>query len=65
VPGNVGTRIAFRLGLADAEILERQFCPELKAADLIGLQNYHAYLELVMDGVISRPFVVETLRIPG
>lgn len=54
--GNVGTLMSFRLGLADAEILESEFSPELRALDLISLPNYHIYLKLMVDGVVSRPF---------
>ena len=53
--------IAFRLGLADAEILESEFRPELSAVDLIGLPNYHIYLKLMINGVASRVFSGETL----
>jgi hypothetical protein len=60
--GNVGTMIAFRLGLADAEILESEFRPELSAVDLISLPNYHIYLKLIVDGVTSRAFSASTLR---
>jgi hypothetical protein len=41
VLGNVGTMIAFRLGLADAEVLEAEFLPEFTATELINLPNYH------------------------
>ena len=59
--GNVGTLISFRLGMADAEILEKEFAPEFGAVDLIGLANYHVYLKLMIDGVVSRPFSAETI----
>src|SRR2546425_7742514 len=59
--GNAGTIIAFRLGLADAEILENEFRPELAAMDLIGLPNYHIFMKLMIDGVVSRVFSGETL----
>ena len=60
--GNVGTMIAFRLGLTDAEILENEFRPEVSAVDLISLPNYHVYLKLMIDGVASRPFSAKTLE---
>src|SRR3989441_6400477 len=60
--GNVGTMVAFRLGLADAEILENEFRPELSAMDLISLPNYHVYMKLMIDGVVSRPFSAESLK---
>ena len=52
---------AFRLGLADAEILEKEFYPEFSATDLIKLPNYRIYLKLMVDGVVSRPFSAATL----
>jgi DNA helicase HerA-like ATPase len=61
VLGNVGTIISFRLGLVDAEILAKEFYPELTAADLVNLPNLHIYLRLMVDGVVSRPFSAETL----
>ena len=59
--GNVGTLVSFRLGLADAEILEKEFAPELHALDLVSLPNYHIYLKLMIDGMVSRPFSATTL----
>src|SRR5881396_2350435 len=60
--GNVGTIIAFRLGLPDAEILGKEFYPEISVEDLISLPNYHIYLKMMIDGTVSRPFSAETLR---
>jgi hypothetical protein len=60
--GNVGTIIAFRLGLPDAEILAKEFAPEFSAYDLMNLPNHHIYLKLMIDGVVSKPFSAETLR---
>jgi hypothetical protein len=60
--GNTGTIISFRLGLTDAKLLEKEFEPELSAIDLIGLPNYQVYLELMTEGVASRPFSAETLK---
>ncbi len=61
VLGNVGTMICFRIGLADAEVLGREFAPTFSAGDLISLPNHHIYLKLMIDGVVSRPFSAETL----
>ena len=58
--GNAGTTIAFRVGPSDAEELEKEFSPELRAIDLIGLPNHHAYVKLMIDGVVSRPFSDKT-----
>jgi type IV secretory pathway TraG/TraD family ATPase VirD4 len=59
--GNIGTIIAFRLGLTDAETLAGEFYPFFSARDLINLPNYHVYLKLMIDGVVSQPFSAETL----
>lgn len=59
--GNVGTIIAFRIGLPDAELLESEFFPDFRATDLINLPNYHIYLKLMIDGRVSHPFSARTL----
>jgi hypothetical protein len=59
--GNVGTVIAFRLGLTDAELLEKEFYPEFSATDLVNLPNYAICLKLMIDGVVSRGFSGETV----
>jgi len=59
--GNTGTMISFRLGLPDAEMLAGEFYPFFSARDLINLPNYHIYLKLMIDGVVSQPFSAETL----
>jgi hypothetical protein len=58
--GNAGTVIAFRTGLNDALILEKEFHPEFTAHDLVNLPNYHVYLKLMIDGVVSKPFSAAT-----
>jgi type IV secretory pathway TraG/TraD family ATPase VirD4 len=59
--GNVGTMIAFRLGVQDAEILEEEFEPEITTSDLVNLPNFNFYIRLMIDGVISHPFSAETI----
>lgn len=61
VLGNVGTLISFRIGPADAELLEREFAPEFSASDLTRLPNYHVYTRLMIDGRASEPFSAKTL----
>lgn len=59
--GNVGTLVSFRLGLADAEILAKEFWPEFMPPDLTKLPNHSVYLKLMVNGAVSRPFSAETL----
>ena len=63
--GNVGTLISFRLGVTDAEILEKEFYPEFSIRDLISLPNYHVYLKLMINGMISEPFSARILYPSG
>lgn len=60
--GNAGTIISFRLGIPDAEILAKEFSPVFSYEDIINLPNFHIYLKLMIDGVVSRPFSGVTLR---
>jgi energy-coupling factor transporter ATP-binding protein EcfA2 len=62
--GNVGTTIAFRTGLTDALLLEKEFFPEFGATDLVSLPNYQIYLKLMIEGVVSRPFSAVTCLPP-
>ena len=57
--GNVGSMAAFRVGTEDAEKLEPQFAPVFKAQDIVNLENYHAYLRLLINGEPGKPFNVE------
>lgn len=54
--GNVGTLIAFRVGAADAEYLEKEFTPRFVPEDLVNLPKYQMYLKLLVDGIVSEPF---------
>jgi hypothetical protein len=49
------------MGPADAEIVEKEFSPEIKALYLLSLPNDHIYLKLMLDGTASRPFGATTL----
>src|SRR5438034_2189843 len=60
---SVGTIVAFRLGLPDAEIIGKEFYPEVAIEDLISLPNYSIYLKLMIDGKVSRPFSAETMTV--
>lgn len=59
--GNVGTLVAFRVGVRDAKVLADEFFPEFSIEDLVGLPRYHVYLRLMIDGVVSRGFSGVTL----
>lgn len=56
VLGNVGTIIAGRIGIEDAEILVKKFAPVFDAEDLTKLPNYQAITTVMVNGIPSSPF---------
>jgi hypothetical protein len=65
VIGNVGTKIAMRIGTTDAEFLEKQFAPTFTAQDLENLPNRNAVAALLVGGTPARPFTLETVNLPN
>lgn len=59
--GNIGSFISFRVGKEDAEVLEKYFQPVFSAGDLVNLSNFSAYLKLLIDNDVSRPFNISAL----
>ena len=55
VLGNVGTLLAFCLGIEDAHQLEKEFAPFTKE-DLSNLDKFNFYIKLMSDGQSTRPF---------
>lgn len=58
--GNVGSKIAMRVGTTDAEFLEKQFAPIFTAKDLEQLPNYNAVASMLVKGVPVQPFTLES-----
>ena len=54
--GNVGNMVVYRVGAADAEILEKQFEPVFKATDLMNIDNLNAYVKILSHGKPTKPF---------
>lgn len=62
IAGNVGTLIAFRVGSVDAETLEREFIPVFNRSNLINLPNFNAYVSMLVNGQVSKPFSMQIQR---
>ncbi|KKW31720.1 MAG: hypothetical protein UY75_C0002G0033, partial [Parcubacteria group bacterium GW2011_GWC2_52_8c] len=58
--GNAGSMAAFRIGSEDAEFMEAQFAPEFTKRDLLSLDNFRAYVKLLVNGKTSKPFSMRT-----
>lgn len=59
--GNVGSITAFRVGPEDAEFLEKKFSPTFTAEDITKLDNYNAYMSMLVNGQPTKPFNIATL----
>ncbi len=63
VLGNTGTIVTFRVGGADAVVLEDEFAPLFKVKDMINLGKQEFYIKLTIDGESYDPFSASTLRV--
>lgn len=59
--GNVGTIMSGRLGVTDAELMEKAFTPVFNAEDLHKQGNYQAIATVMMYNIPSAPFTMSLL----
>ncbi len=59
--GNVGSMAVFRVGPDDAKYLETQFAPIFTASDIMKIENYHAYVKMLVNGEPKKPFDIVAL----
>ncbi|MCM2339050.1 MAG: type IV secretion system DNA-binding domain-containing protein [Burkholderiales bacterium] len=59
--GNVGSMAVFRVGSEDATFLEPKFKPTFSAQDITKLDNYNAYMSMLVNGQPTKPFNIKTL----
>jgi len=60
--GNVGSMAVFRVSAEDAGVLESKFKPTFTAQDIMKLDNYNAYLSMLVNGQPAKPFNIETIK---
>jgi len=60
--GNVGSICAFRVGQDDAEYLEKQFTPNFSAQDLASIDNFNAYVKMLVHGKPVEPFDIRLIN---
>jgi type IV secretory pathway TraG/TraD family ATPase VirD4 len=58
--GNVGSIVSFRVGAQDAEFLVKQFEPVFDQNDLINIDNYNAYVKMLINGQTAPAFNMAT-----
>ena len=60
--GNVGTVIAFRVGVTDANYLQHEFSPIFSENDLVNIESPHAYIKTIANGEPVVPFSLDTTK---
>jgi len=46
--GNIGTILAFRVGVTDANYLQREFQPTFQEDDLLNIERFHVYVKTIV-----------------
>ena len=59
--GNVPNKIVGRIGIEDAEILQKNFTPTFTAEDLTRTPNYNSITTVLVNGFPSAPFTMKLL----
>lgn len=62
--GNVGTKVAFRIGVEDAETIAKEFAPVFNENDVINVEKFTANVKLLIDNTTARPFNMKTIMPP-
>jgi len=60
--GNVGSLVSFRVGVTDANYLQREFQPVFTEADLINIERYNTYIKTIVGGEPVTPFSMDLTR---
>jgi hypothetical protein len=60
--GNVGTKIAFRIGVTDANYMAHEFAPTFSEEDLLNVEKYHAYVTTIVNNEPVPAFSVDTTK---
>jgi len=62
--GNVGTIVAYRVGVEDAELFAKQFEPVFNEYDVMNVDKYSFNLKLLIDNSHARPFSARGRTLP-
>jgi hypothetical protein len=60
--GNAGSLVVFRVGPDDAEYLKHFFDPVFLPQDLVNIDNYNAYVKLLINDKTTKPFNIQTIK---
>ncbi len=54
--GNVGSTITYRVSPEDASFLEQKYKPTFSASDIMKLDNFNSYVNMLVGGIPVKPF---------
>ena len=60
--GNVGTLVAFRVGVTDANYLQHEFQPTFNETDLINVDKFNAYVKTIVHNEPVKPFSLDLTK---
>ena len=60
--GNVGSLIAFRVGVTDANYLSHEFTPTFSEDDLLNVERFHAFVKTIVNNEPVPPFSVDLTK---
>ena len=60
--GNVGTIMAFRVGVTDANYLQHEFTPVFGEDDLLNIERFHVYVKTIVGNEPVPPFSMSLLK---
>jgi len=60
--GNVGTLLAFRVGVADASYLQHEFQPVFSENDLLNIERFNAYAKTIVNNEPVPPFSLDLVK---
>lgn len=60
--GNVGTMVAFRVGVPDANFLQHEFAPTFNEGDLTNIEKFHVYIKTIVKNEPVPPFSMSLMK---
>jgi len=60
--GNVGTLLAFRVGVTDANYLQHEYQPTFNETDLINIERFNTYVKTIVDNEPAPPFSMDLTK---
>lgn len=60
--GNVGTLVAFRVGVTDANYLQHEFSPTFSENDLVNVERFNAYVKTIVNNEPVPAFSLDTTK---